>query len=59
MFVNLLTLWGLEAPLSYSLAQGTGLGITGVWVGRALANTANGLLFAFWFRLGRWKRKEV
>jgi putative MATE family efflux protein len=59
MFVNLLTLWGMEAPLSYGLAQGTGLGITGVWIGRALANLANGLLFAFWFRLGRWKRKEV
>ncbi|MDH4209767.1 MAG: MATE family efflux transporter, partial [Anaerolineae bacterium] len=26
MFVNLLTLWGLEAPLSYGLAQGTILG---------------------------------
>jgi len=37
MFVNLLTLWGLEAPLSYGLAQGTGIGITGVWVGRVLA----------------------
>jgi putative MATE family efflux protein len=59
MFVNLLTLWGLEAPLSYGLSQGTGLGITGVWIGRALANLANGLLFAFWFRRGRWKRKEV
>ncbi len=59
MFVNLLTLWGMEIPLAYGLAQGTGLGITGVWIGRALANLANGLLFAFWFRLGRWKRKEV
>ena len=59
MFVNLLTLWGLEVPLSYGLSQWTGLGITGVWVGRALANTANGLVFAFWFRLGRWKRKKV
>jgi putative MATE family efflux protein len=59
MFVNLLTLWGLEAPLSYGLAQGTWLGITGVWIGRALSNLANGLLFAFWFRLGRWKKKEV
>ena len=59
MFVNLLTLWGMEAPLSYGLAQMTGLGITGIWVGRALANLANGLFFAFWFRLGRWKRKEV
>jgi putative MATE family efflux protein len=59
MFVNLLTLWGMETPLSYGLSQGTGLGISGVWVGRALANLANGLFFAFWFRLGRWKRKEV
>jgi putative MATE family efflux protein len=59
MFVNLLTLWGMEAPLSYGLAQWTGLGITGIWFGRALANLANGSLFAFWFRLGRWKRKEV
>jgi len=59
MFVNLLTLWGMEVPLSYGLSQGTGLGITGVWIGRAIANLVNGLLFAFWFRLGRWKRKEV
>lgn len=59
MFINLLTLWGLEVPLSYGLSQWTGLGITGVWVGRALANTANGLLFAFWFKLGRWKKRKV
>ena len=59
MFVNLLTLWGLEAPLAYGLAQWAGLGITGVWIGRALSNVANGSFFAFWFRLGRWKRKKV
>jgi len=59
MFVNLLTLWGMEVPLSYGLSQWTGMGVTGVWVGRALANVANGLLFALWFRLGRWKRKKV
>jgi putative MATE family efflux protein len=59
MFVNLLTLWGIEVPLSYSLSQWTELGITGVWVGRAIANTANGLVFALWFRLGRWKKKKV
>jgi putative MATE family efflux protein len=53
------TLWGLEAPLAYGLSQWTGLGITGVWVGRAIANLANGLLFALWFRLGRWKKREV
>jgi putative MATE family efflux protein len=59
MAVNLLTLWGLEAPLAYGLSRGLGAGITGVWWGRAIANLANGLLFAFWFTRGRWKRKEV
>ena len=59
MMVNLITLWGLEAPLSFGLAQWAGLGLTGIWWGRAIANLANGLLFAFWFRLGRWKQREV
>jgi Na+-driven multidrug efflux pump len=59
MIVNLLTLWGMEVPLAYGLSQWTGLGITGVWVGRAIANTANGLVFAFWFRRGQWKKRQV
>ena len=59
MAINLLTLWGLEVPLAYGLSRWLGLGVAGVWWGRAVANLANGLLFAFWFRLGRWKRKEV
>jgi len=59
MAVNLITLWCLEAPLAYGLARWAGLGLTGVWYGRAIANMANGLLFAIWFRLGRWKRKQV
>ncbi len=59
MAVNLLTLWAIEVPLAYGLSRWLGLGITGLWWGRAIANLANGLLFAFWFRLGRWKRREV
>jgi len=59
MVINLLTLWGMEVPFAYGLAQWLGLGITGIWWGRAIAHLANGLLFAFWFRLGRWKRRKV
>jgi putative MATE family efflux protein len=59
MIVNLLTLWGIEAPLAYGLARWAGMGLTGVWYGRAIANLANGVLFAVWFRLGRWKRRQV
>ncbi|MBU0512006.1 MAG: MATE family efflux transporter [Chloroflexi bacterium] len=59
MVVNLLTLWGIEVTVSYGLSQWLGWGITGIWWGRAIANIANGLLFAAWFRLGRWKRRVV
>jgi putative MATE family efflux protein len=59
MVVNLLTLWGVEAPLAYGMAQWLGLGVTGIWWGRAVANAANGLLFAAWFRLGRWKQRQI
>jgi putative MATE family efflux protein len=59
MVINLLTLWGMEMPFAYALARWLGLGVTGIWWGRAIANVANGLLFAFWFRLGRWKRREI
>jgi len=59
MAINLLSLWGMEVPIAYGLSRWLGLGVTGVWWGRAVANLANGLLFAFWFRRGRWKQKEV
>jgi putative MATE family efflux protein len=59
MAINLLTLWGMEVPIAYALSRWQGLGVNGVWWGRAAANLANGLLFALWFRRGRWKLKEV
>ena len=59
MAINLLTLWGMELPIAYGLSQWLGFGVTGVWWGRAAANLANGLLFAIWFRRGKWKEREV
>jgi Na+-driven multidrug efflux pump len=59
MVINLITLWGTEVPVAYALSRWLGLGINGVWWGRAVANTANGLLFSLWFRRGRWKLEEV
>jgi putative MATE family efflux protein len=57
--VNLLTLWGLQLPVAAALSQGLGFGLVGIWVGRAVANAANGLLLAAWFGRGRWKEREV
>jgi putative MATE family efflux protein len=59
MTINLLTLWILEVPLAYGLAQIAGLGVLGIWLGRAVANMANGLAFAVWFRRGKWKDRDV
>jgi putative MATE family efflux protein len=59
MVVNLITLWGIEVGVAFFLSRSAGMGPTGVWVGRALAGIANGVLFAVWFRRGRWKLKEV
>lgn len=59
MTINLMTLWGLEVPLAFALSRWAGLGATGVWWGRAVANVANGLVFALWFRRGTWKDREV
>jgi putative MATE family efflux protein len=59
MIINLLTLWVMELPLAFGLSRWLGLGVAGVWWGRAIANLANGLLFAIWFRRGKWKEREV
>jgi len=59
MAVNLLTLWGVEVVLALVLYHWMGLGTDGIWWARAIANVANGLLFAVWFRLGRWKQRKV
>jgi putative MATE family efflux protein len=59
MVINLLTLWGIQIPLAWILSQVLGWGTTGLWAGISVANVANGLIFAFWFQRGRWKRRMV
>ncbi|MFQ6059301.1 MAG: MATE family efflux transporter [Anaerolineae bacterium] len=58
MAINALSLWGVQIPLAYLLARAD-LGAHGIWWGIAVANMANGLLMAFWFRRGGWKRRQV
>ena len=59
MVINLLTLWGIQIPLAWLLSSLLGWGTTGLWAGISAANVANGLIFAYWFRRGRWKYREV
>jgi putative MATE family efflux protein len=59
MVINLITLWGIEVGFAYVLSRHAGLGVTGVWLGRAAAGIGNGVIFAAWFRRGKWKEMEV
>jgi Na+-driven multidrug efflux pump len=59
MSINLLTLWVMEVPIAFGLSRWFGLAVTGVWWGRAIANVANGLFFALWFRRGRWRERDI
>lgn len=59
MVINLLTLWGIQIPLAWLFSSLLGWGTTGLWAGISAANVANGLIFAYWFRRGRWKHREV
>jgi Na+-driven multidrug efflux pump len=59
MVVNLVTLWGIEVGIGYVLSRWAGLGPVGVWWGRGIAGLANGLMFAIWFRQGKWKQRKV
>jgi len=59
MAINLTTLWGIQIPVGYALANWTSLGMQGLWLGFGIANLANGLLMAEWFLRGSWKRRKV
>jgi Na+-driven multidrug efflux pump len=59
MVINLTTLWGVQIPVAYALANWTSLGTQGLWLGFAIANVVNGLLMAGWFLRGDWKKRRV
>jgi len=46
-------------PLAYFLADSAGLGISGVWWAISATSILKGILIAYWFSLGYWKKKKV
>jgi putative MATE family efflux protein len=59
MVINLTTLWGVQVPAAYALANWTSLGTRGLWLGFGIANVVNGLFMAGWFLRGSWKKRQV
>jgi putative MATE family efflux protein len=59
MAVSLLTVWGLQIPLSFLLPGVTGWGVYGVRWAMVAPAVAGAAAYAIYFRTGRWKRKNV
>lgn len=59
MVINLTTLWGVQIPAAYALANWTSMNTSGIWLGFGISNVANGLLMAGWFLRGSWKKRQV
>jgi len=59
MLTTLITMWLVVVPLAYFLPRVTDLGVYGVRWGIVSGTIIRGVIFAIYFKLGRWKRKKV
>jgi Na+-driven multidrug efflux pump len=59
MIVTLLTMWVIQIPLAWFLPKYTSLGVNGIQWAIALALVARALMFAAYFKTGRWTRKVI
>ena len=56
---TLITMWAVQMPLAYWLPKHTELGVYGVRWAMVTAMSIRAIVFAVYFKMGRWKTKEV
>ena len=59
MHVIVIAMWFVRLPLAYYLALELNYGATGVWVAMITSMSLQGMLMAWKFRQGRWKKLKV
>ncbi|MFC1900598.1 MATE family efflux transporter, partial [Chloroflexota bacterium] len=59
MIITLATMWIIQIPLAYFIANHTGIGVYGVPWSIALALICRAVFYSIYFRSGRWKRRKV
>jgi len=59
MITTLATMWLVQVPLAYFLPKHTSLGVYGVRWGIVSAIAMRAVIYATYFKSGRWKRKKV
>ncbi|MBI2851001.1 MAG: MATE family efflux transporter [Chloroflexi bacterium] len=56
---TLVTLWGVQMPLAYLLSRFSTLGVFGVRWAMVIAVVVRAAVYVVYFKMGRWKTKEV
>ena len=59
LLASVTTMWGVQLPLAYFLPRVTNLGVYGVRWAMVIALGMRALTYTVYFRMGRWKRKQV
>ena len=59
MITVLVGMWGVQVPLAYVLPRFTNLGVYGVRWAIVIAIATRSVIYSIYFKLGRWKRKQV
>ncbi len=59
MVIMLLNIWLVQVPLAFFLSRATSLGVLGVRWAIVAGSVTSAIFYIAYFKLGRWKRKEV
>ena len=59
MVVTLVAVWAVQVPLGYVMPKVGTLGVYGVHWAMVIAIAVRALVYAIYFRMGRWKRKKI
>jgi len=55
MIISLISLFVIQIPIAYILANYTPLSMNGVWISLASVNVFEAIMLGYWFRRGNWK----
>ncbi len=59
MWVIIISMWLIRLPLASFLALFMGFGAPGVWSAMVISMICQGIMMAWWFHRGKWKRLKL
>jgi Na+-driven multidrug efflux pump len=59
MLIDIIGLLFIQIPLALYLSRSADMGLRGIWYAIVISNAFIALLYTVWFKVGRWKKKEL